>query len=86
MNYITTTELRTRSSELIDFLLAGESVNLVHRSTIVGTIFPAEEEPVSLTKKDVKEISEIISRLNLSPTTPRERINNYRLHLKKKYG
>lgn len=86
MNYITTTELRTRSSELIDFLLAGESVNLVHRSTVVGTIFPTEEEPKSLSKEDVKNIATAISQLDLSPTTFQERTKNYRLHLNKKYG
>ena len=40
MNLITTTELRTRTSELIKALLAGESVDLIHRSQILGEIKP----------------------------------------------
>jgi antitoxin (DNA-binding transcriptional repressor) of toxin-antitoxin stability system len=86
MNYITTTELRTKSSELIDFLLAGETVDLIHRSSIVGTIIPKEEEPENLTKEDIKKIAQVINFLNLPTTTTRERAKNYHLHLKKKYG
>lgn len=86
MNYITTTELRTRSSELINFLLAGETVNLIHRSSIVGTIIPIEEETGNLTKEDVRKIAQTLNLLNLPTTTPSERTKNYRLHLKKKYG
>ena len=86
MNYITTTELRTRSSELIDFLLAGGTVDLIHRSSIVGTIIPKEEEPGNLTKNDLKKIAEALNQLNLPATTPGERTKNYRLHLKKRYG
>lgn len=86
MNYITTTELRTRSSELIDFLLAGETVDLIHRSSIVGTIIPKEEEPGNLTKDDLKKIAEALDQLNLPTTAAPERVKNYRLHLKTKYG
>ena len=86
MNYITTTELRTRSSELIDFLLAGETVDLIHRSSIVGTIIPKEEDPGNLTKADLKKIAETLDQLSLPTTTSKERTKNYHLHLKKKYG
>lgn len=86
MNYITTTELRTRSSELIDFLLAGETVNLIHRSSIVGTIVPVEEEVGNLTKEDIRKIAQTLILLNLPTTTLSKRAKNYHLHLKKKYG
>lgn len=86
MNYITTTELRTRSSELIDFLLAGETVDLIHRSSVVGTIIPKEKELGNLTKADLKKIASTLNQLNLPTTTPSEREKNYHLHLKKKYG
>lgn len=86
MNYITTTELRTKSSELIDFLLAGETVDLIHRSSIVGTIIPKEEEPRNLTKADLKKIVETLDQLKLPTTSPLERVKSYHLHLKRKYG
>lgn len=40
MNYITTTELRTKSVGLVETLLAGNSVDLIHRSKVVGSIIP----------------------------------------------
>ena len=36
MNYISTTGLRTQSSELVDALLAGRTVDLFHRSKLMG--------------------------------------------------
>lgn len=86
MNYITTTELRTRSSELVDFLLAGEDVSLIHRSMVIGTIIPPEEEPENLTAEDLEKIARTLIKLNLPTTTTKERARNYRLHLNKKYG
>lgn len=86
MNYITTTELRTRSSELIDFLLAGEAVDLIHRSSIVGTIIPKDDGPENLTRKDLIRMAEVLNLLHLPATTPKQRANKYSLHLKKKYG
>jgi len=44
MNYITTTELRTKSSSLVQKLLNGEEVTLIHRSKIIGEIVPKEFE------------------------------------------
>lgn len=44
MNYITTTELRTKSSALVQKLLSGEEVTLIHRSKIIGEIVPKEVE------------------------------------------
>jgi len=38
MNHITTTDLRTKSSELVDTLKSGVEVTLIHRSKIIGTI------------------------------------------------
>jgi len=42
MNYITTTELRTKSSNLVESLLKGEEINLIHRSKVIGAIVPKE--------------------------------------------
>lgn len=44
MNYITTTELRTKSAALVQKLLSGEEVTLIHRSKIIGEIVPKEVE------------------------------------------
>ena len=83
MNLITTTELRTRTSELVNFLLAGESVNLIHRSKIIGEITPAKEKGK---KFNAKEFQKIVDRLNLQRLSYKQRERNYRTHLLKKYG
>ena len=40
MNLITSTELRTKTNRLVNALLRGEEVDLVHRSKIIGEITP----------------------------------------------
>ncbi len=40
MNLITTTELRTKTSDLVEKLLKGEEVELIHRSKVVAVIKP----------------------------------------------
>ena len=49
MQTITTTQLRTKSSELIKSLEKGDSISLIHRSKIVGVIKP-KAEPKALTR------------------------------------
>ena len=44
MKFISTTNLRTKSSQLIASLLAGNSVSLLYRSKLVGQIIPQEDE------------------------------------------
>lgn len=85
MNYITTTQLRTKSSELISSLSKGESIFLVHRSKIIGEIKP-KEVIKPLTKGDIKELQKLAAELNLPKTSYKEREKKYRSHLVKKYG
>lgn len=82
MDYITTTGLRTQSSELVKSLLRGMETSLIYRSKIVGII-----KPSSISKKfDVKAFKNAIKGLHLPKTTPEERDKIYRMHLMKKYG
>ena len=83
MNYITTTNLRTQTSELIDTLEKMGKVTLIHRSKIVGIIqpFSGAEEPF-----DVEAFKNLVKDLNLPKTTYGERKRIYRNHLLKKYG
>lgn len=64
MQYITTTELRTKSSKLIETLREGKSVNLIHRSKVVGKVQPVQE-PKPLTREDIEEIKRLAKDLNL---------------------
>lgn len=83
MNYITTTDLRTKSSELVEALKKGNSVTLIHRSKVVGEIKPVLK---ALKPFDVKELKRLAKSLNLPKTTYAQRERIYRNHLMKKYG
>lgn len=85
MEYITTTNLRTKSSQLVDSLKKGTPVSLIHRSQIIGTIQPAKKKTVAIT--DIKALKKFLESIRpLKPTTQKERERIYRQHLMKKYG
>lgn len=50
MQYITTTELRTKTPELIETLSRGQSVILIHRSKVIGEFKPAKRATSSKIK------------------------------------
>jgi hypothetical protein len=84
MDYISTTQLRTKSKELINTLKRGKKVKLVHRSQVIGEITPDLE--FGSKPFNVKKFQAAIKALNLPKTTHQEREKNYRRHLEKKYG
>ena len=86
MQTITTTELRTKSKELVEILLQGRSIDLVHRSRIVGEIKPKIYDPKPLTKEGIRRIQEAAKKLNLPKLSYKERERIYRKHLTEKYG
>ena len=83
MDYITTTQLRTKSPKLINELKKGSSVKLIHRSKIVGIIKPA---PLEGKIFDPEKFKKAIKALNLPMTTYAQREKIYREHMEKKYG
>jgi antitoxin (DNA-binding transcriptional repressor) of toxin-antitoxin stability system len=85
MNTITTTNLRTQSSQLIDTLKKGGVVSLIHRSKVVGLIKPQREAKV-LTKADIKQLKEHAQNVQLPKLSYGEREKLYRKHLLNKYG
>lgn len=86
MQYLTTTQLRTQSTDLVRALLAGQSVNLIHRSRVVGEISPARQEARPLTENDILEIKSLAEKLNLPKLSYTQREKIYRKHLTQKYG
>lgn len=90
MNYITSTELRTKTSELIETLKKGESVELIHRSKIVGVFKPVKKIVSSKIKApkpfDPEAFDELVKNLNLPKTTHAQREKTYRTHLMKRHG
>ena len=85
MNYISTTDLRTKSSEIINSLKSGESLYLVHRSKVVGEIKPAVDKPKPK-RFDAKKFLEAAKKLNFPKLSRKERERNYREHMMKRYG
>ncbi len=86
MDYITMTELRTKGPHILHLLRQGRSVDLIHRSQIVGEIAPKKPSGKVLTAKDVEELKQLAQELNLPKTSYKERERRYRAHLVKKYG
>jgi len=85
MQVITTTELRTRSKELVETLLGGRTVGLIHRSRVVGEIKPKiEEKPLTL--EDIKQLRKFAEEMNLPKLTYKERDKRLRRNLMEKYG
>ncbi len=83
MQYITTTELRTMSKKLIEVLREGRSVNLVHRSKVVGEIKPKIYDPKPF---NTARFLRTVEKLNLPRLSTRQIEARYKKHLMKKYG
>ena len=83
MQVITTTQLRTRSRELIKALEEGQSVDIIHRSKIVGEIRPKTYDPKPF---DTKKLARIIESLNLPRLTSKQIDRRYRIAMMKKQG
>lgn len=83
MQVITTTQLRTKSKELVKTLEEGHSVDLIHRSKVVGEIKPKIYDPKPF---NPDRVAAIAKKLNLPKLSYKERERIYRAHLMKKYG
>lgn len=85
MNYITTTQLRSKTSQLVSELAKGKKVSLIHRSRVVGEISP-KMEAKTLTQKDIDQLKKLAEELKLPKLSYKERERRYRKHLMEKYG
>lgn len=80
MNYLTTTELRTKSAQLIDFLKRDIDVTLIYRSKIIGRILPQTGD---LGLKDLKGFKDLLRKLTPQKLVgPEKRGEIYRRHLR----
>jgi hypothetical protein len=86
MDYITTTELRTKTKELVNTLKDGGSVSLIHRSEIIGIFKPAPKTQQSK-PFDPDKFLAAIKDIKPNPLVPRsQRDIVYRKRLEEKYG
>ncbi len=85
MDYITTTDLRTKASKLKDSLERGESTFVLHRSRIIGVFEPYESNNNTFSLKQLSKLHKSISPSKIQYTY-KEREKIYAKHLKEKYG
>lgn len=85
MEYITTTELRTKTSQLVKTLKKQGKVTLIHRSQVIGVVDPIRQvqaPPITLEK-----FSNFLDGIKPKKIIPRsQREQTYRRNLMKKYG
>ena len=86
MDYITTTDLRTKSSQLVTSLQNGTEISLIHRSKIVGVIKPIQKSTKPLTQEDIDSLKRLAKAQNAPRISYKERERIYRRHLMEKYG
>lgn len=84
MNLITTTELRTKTNSLVQALLGGYEVGVIHRSKIIGTFKPANTEPPK--KFDAEKFIKLVKKMNLPKLSDQEIDKRYREAMIKKHG
>lgn len=84
MNYITTTQLRTETPELILALTNGQSVDLIHRSQVIGEVRPKKVAKTKLFNS--QRMMKIVESMNLKPMTIKQAEKNYRNYMFKRHG
>lgn len=84
MKYITTTQLRTETPELITMLMSGQNIDLIHRSQIIGEIRPKKVVKPKLF--NAKRFAKIVEKLNFIPLTNDQIEKRYRSAMTKKHG
>ena len=86
MQFITTTNLRTQSSELIETLNKGDSVTLIHRSKPIALIQSLQSDATQPKKINVDSIIRAVNALNRPSLTIKEIDRLYRKAMMEKHG
>lgn len=86
MDMISSTDVRTKMPEVIATLLAGGSIDLVHRSKMIGEIKPKKYQRKIFTKESLERLKTLTKKLNFPKLTDKQIEARYRKHLMEKYG
>lgn len=84
MQYITFTQLRTKSNSLAKALEKGEEVKLVRRSIVVARVIPDRDAKIKTI--NAKKLEATINKLNLPSLNFKEIDRRYRIAMMKKHG
>lgn len=84
MNYITATQLRTKTTDLFASISAGQTTHILHRSRIVAIITPVDQtKPKPF---DGEAYLKFTKNLKIKKTSDAQRKKNYDEYIQKKYG
>jgi hypothetical protein len=72
------------STDLVMALINGQSIDLIHRSEIIGKISPQKAYSPKLF--DSGKFLKIVESLNIPKLTPLQRDKNYREAMERKHG
>ncbi len=84
MQYITFTELRTKTNSLGKALEKGEEIRLIRKSKLIGKILPDKNTSTKII--EAKKLQAKIDQLNLPSLTLKEIDRRYRIAMMKKHG
>jgi len=84
MQYITFTQLRTKTNNFAKALKKGEEVKLVRRSIVVGRVIPDKE--IKIKTINAKKLQAKINKLNFPGITLQEIDRRYKAAIMKKHG
>lgn len=84
MQYITFTQLRTKSNKLAKTLEKGEEVKLIRRSEVIARVIPEKETEEKTI--NAKKLEDKIQKLDLPRLTFKEIDRMYRVAMMKKHG
>jgi len=83
MQAISFTQLRTEPRKLKRLLEEGKSIDLIHRSKVVGEIKPKVFDPEPF---DPEKFAKVVKKLNLPKLSGREIERRYRKVMMEKHG
>ena len=84
-NFITTTQLREQSTRVVQTLVSGQDLTLIHRSKMIGVIKPVPKPEKIIT--DLVKFQKTLEALKPKKIISRyKRDVLYRKYLKEKYG
>ena len=84
MEYMSTSDLRRKTSKLRDALKKGNDVHIMYRSKVIGILKPYFDKEVTAT---LEKLNNFIQNFPVkNPKSYKERKKEYLKHLEQKYG
>lgn len=86
MDYITTTQLRTQTKQLVNQLKSGKKITLIHRSQKIGVIQAEQDARFESEKPESGKLAKQIRDLKLPKLSDKQREEIYQKQMISKNG